>query len=171
MKKLHKKIDFVWFLTELYLLLSFNLDIELIFYLEKRYFFKLPAAKKVISEKKIVTGSFKNSNCSKGLQLFSSPWKRTVSSINKFKTKITMRKSWTKNRFFPIWNQNISTFIFWSRHGTYFLPWKTRFSKITRCKKSYLRKKNVTGSFKNSNCSKGLQLFSSPWKRSVSSYQ
>ena len=43
-----QKIDFVRFLTKIYLILSFNLDMELIFGFEKRDFSILPAAKIVI---------------------------------------------------------------------------------------------------------------------------
>ena len=46
-------MDFVRLLTKIYLLLSFNLNLKRIIYFEKRDFFNLPVAKKVISEKKM----------------------------------------------------------------------------------------------------------------------
>ena len=52
-EKDEQKIVFVQLLTKIYLLLSFNLNLKGIIYFEKRDFFKLPVAKKVLSEKKM----------------------------------------------------------------------------------------------------------------------
>ena len=48
-----QKKDFSRLLTKIYLLLSFNLNLKGIIYFEKRDFFNLPVAKKVLSEKKM----------------------------------------------------------------------------------------------------------------------
>ena len=53
MKKITKKINYVRLLTKIYILLSFILNLKRIIYFEKRDFFKLPVAKKVLSEKKM----------------------------------------------------------------------------------------------------------------------
>ena len=73
-EKYEQKIDFIRFLTKIYLILSFTLNLKRIIYFDKRDYFKLPGAKKVLSEKKNVTGCLKLCNPLKALQLFSSPW-------------------------------------------------------------------------------------------------
>ena len=52
-EKYEKKKDFIRLLTKIYLLLSFNLNLKRIIYFEKRDFFILPVAKKVLLEKKM----------------------------------------------------------------------------------------------------------------------
>ena len=52
-EKDEQKIVFVQLLTKIYLLLSFNLNLKGIIYFEKRDFFNLPVAKKVLPEKKM----------------------------------------------------------------------------------------------------------------------
>ena len=53
MKKITKKINYVRLLTKIYILLSFILNLKRIIYFDKRDFFNLPVAKKVLSEKKM----------------------------------------------------------------------------------------------------------------------
>ena len=72
-EKGEQKLDFIRLFTKTYLLLSFNLNLKRIIELKRRDFFKLPVAKKVLSEKKNVTGRSKLCNLLKGLQPFSSP--------------------------------------------------------------------------------------------------
>ena len=52
-KKDEQKIGFDRLVTEIYLLLSLNLNLKRIIYSGKRDFFKLTVAKKVLSEKKM----------------------------------------------------------------------------------------------------------------------
>ena len=52
-EKHEQKLDFVWLLTNIYLILFFILNLKRIIYFEKRDFFKLPVTKKVVSEKKM----------------------------------------------------------------------------------------------------------------------
>ena len=52
-EKDEQKIGFIRLDTKIYLLLSSNLNLKRIIYSCKREFFKLPVAKKVLSEKKM----------------------------------------------------------------------------------------------------------------------
>ena len=52
-EKGEQKLDFIRLFTKTYLLLSFNLNLKRIIELKRRDFFKLPVAKKVLSEKKM----------------------------------------------------------------------------------------------------------------------
>ena len=48
-----QKIDYVWFLTKIYIILSFIVDKELIFYFETQDFFKVTRRKKSPLRKKM----------------------------------------------------------------------------------------------------------------------
>ena len=73
-EKDEQKLGILRFLAKIYLLLFFILNLKRIIYFEKRYFFKLPVAKKVLSQKKIVTGGLQLSNPLTRRQVFSSPY-------------------------------------------------------------------------------------------------
>ena len=66
-----------------------------------------------------------------------------------------------KRENWHLFTQKFTNFIFWHELKVHYLLWQTRFFQITRCKKSYLRKKFTTGRLKLCNFLKGLQLFSS----------
>ena len=126
------KIDFVQFLPELYLLLSFNLDMELIFYFEKPEFLKIPAAKKV-SHKKNVSDRLKLCNLLEGLQLFLSPCKETVSFyqgfFNKFlcftvkdKQKLIFVRLLSEIYVIFSFNRNLKRIIYFDKRDFFILP-------------------------------------------------